>query len=345
VTRSRRTRVYLTVDVECAEERSRAGGGVQPAMGYDLRVFGQLANRATPLGIERLMEEWERWGHRATFYVEPLGSESFGHEGLAAACSLIRQRGHDVQMHAHPCQLDAFWHSGGRSRRADDMSAHSQEQQAELLKRGIAILVEAGVPRESLVSFRAGNFGANNATWRAMSDVGLLISSSYNLGYRHKSVFVWPVAEAGLFAAEAGVWELPMTVFRQPFGGYRHLQLKAVGAREAEAALQRCWETGIEDVTFLTHSFEALHFDSIERREGRPNAVVLRRLTRLGRFLKEHRDKFEVLTVADLAARIRDGSVAARRATAEVPAGTSVNLALRVAGQLYQRAQSRWAIP
>ena len=53
-----RTRVYITVDVECAEER----GASQPLQGYDLRVFGRFANQRRGLGIELLMDELEAAG-------------------------------------------------------------------------------------------------------------------------------------------------------------------------------------------------------------------------------------------------------------------------------------------
>ena len=45
-----RTRVYVTVDVECAEERS-AGGRSLPALDYDARVWGRFRNQRQDLGI------------------------------------------------------------------------------------------------------------------------------------------------------------------------------------------------------------------------------------------------------------------------------------------------------
>jgi len=40
-----RTRVYITIDTECAEERN-VGGRELPAQGYDVRVWGRFANQA-----------------------------------------------------------------------------------------------------------------------------------------------------------------------------------------------------------------------------------------------------------------------------------------------------------
>ncbi len=42
-----RTRVYITVDVECAEERI-LGDTKSPAMGHDLRIWGRFVNQREP---------------------------------------------------------------------------------------------------------------------------------------------------------------------------------------------------------------------------------------------------------------------------------------------------------
>jgi hypothetical protein len=332
------------VDTECAEERI-IGGKLQPAMGYDLRVFGRFANQARALGIEYICDEWARHGHRATFYVEALGARSFGKAGLREACDIIRTRAHDVQVHAHPCQEDAFWHTSGRAEPlADDMSAHDRAGQAAILQRCIANLGECGVPIDSLVSFRAGNFGANNQTWEAIADAGLKISSSYNLGYRHKSVFTWPRAESGLFRPNEHVWELPMTVFSQRFAGVRHLQVTACAIGEIVNTLEWCHRHGIDDVMMLTHSFEYLHIDSIPGRTGRPNSVAQHRLAALGVFLRENADRFEVLTVAGLAKRLATLNCTSADPP-QLPQGSSLQRGFRLVEQLYQRAQRRLPLP
>src|SRR5439155_19059142 len=72
-----KTRVYFTVDVECAEERV-ARGVIQPALGYDLRVWGRFSNHDDELGVPLIMRELERYGHRGTFFVGPFGARHFG---------------------------------------------------------------------------------------------------------------------------------------------------------------------------------------------------------------------------------------------------------------------------
>ena len=63
------TRVYLTVDIEGAEERP-GRDGVVPPQDYDLRVWGRFANQADELGLPVLLDRLERHGLPGTFFVE-----------------------------------------------------------------------------------------------------------------------------------------------------------------------------------------------------------------------------------------------------------------------------------
>ena len=300
-----RTKVYITVDVECAEERI-LGGRVQPAMGYDLRMWGRLANVREELGVGLIMDELDATGAKGTFFVEPLGSHHFGSEGLEAVCKAIHGRGHDVQLHLHPVQRHAEWHSRGQQRTPDDIAAYPPGEQAALLREGKAILVRCGIPEGQLLGYRAGNFGASNDTWRAMKDVGLVLSSNYNPCYFSKNCLMRVDApEPGLFPTEVeGVWELPIANFVERRGGYRHLQITAVSLDEMKEHLWQCRRLGIGEACVVTHSFEFFFLDSIKEKKGHKNLVNVARLRGLCRFLENHADDFEVDTVGALAARL-----------------------------------------
>jgi hypothetical protein len=135
-----RTRVYITVDVECAEERIHAGR-TSPPVGYDVRVWGRLVNQREPLGIELIMRELEACGQRGTFFVEALGSHYFGKRGLAEVCQALRGRGHDVQLHVHPVQRRADFRSRGEAPASDDIADYTEDDQASLLREGRDLLV------------------------------------------------------------------------------------------------------------------------------------------------------------------------------------------------------------
>jgi hypothetical protein len=300
------TRVYFTVDVECSEERL-VGSRLQPAMGYDLRIWGRFANRKSPLGIERIMNELEACGFRGTFYTEAIGAASFGMDGLRKVCTQLVDRGHDVQLHLHPNLREPNWHSEKATQPDDNIASYSRETQVQLLQEGIDILAEAGVPRDDLLSYRAGNFGASNETWHAMSEAGLVLSSNYNPFYCDKDCKIdYPEGGSDLFATPAKqVWELPISNFLQPNGGFRHLQITATSLEEMKEALWQSRRLGIGHVTFVTHSFEFCCIDSPEDKLGHPNHVNLHRLRGLLRFLRDNPDDFMVDTAGALAKRLQ----------------------------------------
>jgi len=332
-----RTRVYITVDVECAEER----GASQPLQGYDLRVFGRFANQRRGLGIELLMDELEAAGLKGTFFTEALGSHTFGREGLAEACRAMVTRGHDVELHTHPIQRVADYRTRGLSPANDDIGSYDVSTQTELLREGKGILESCGVPE--VLGFRAGNFGADNRTWEAMAASGLVVSSNFNPCYFEKNCKM-RLDEAGsaLFRAPHGVWELPVSTFEERGGGMRHLQVTAVSWLETVDYLWKARALGLREVTVVTHSFELCHIDSIEGRTGRPNTLNLLRFRSLCKFLQRNAEHFEVDTVGALARRLRDGTERAPIVVPRaVPEGSLVRKVLRLPEQALKRVEAK----
>lgn len=334
-----KTRVFITVDVECAEERIVAGR-VQPPMGYDLRVWGRFDNADRELGIALLMDELEAHGLRATFFVEPLGASFFGQQALSEVVRALVRRGHDVQLHLHPVQRLVDWHTRGIARPSDDIADYTVEEQASLLSQGREMLVRAGAREGSIQAFRAGNFGASNDTWQALQLARIPLSSSYDPGYFDKSCRMrWDDARAGLFSPREGVWELPITCVREARGKLRHLQITAVSAPEMTHALMQSRAMGLGEVTLVTHSFELCTIDSIEERRGRVNRVNLSRFRALCRFLAEHRDQLEATTLGELAPGLGAERVSSIR---QMPAGSRALRVRRYAEQGLKRMDAGW---
>lgn len=310
-----RTRVYITCDVECAEERVDGAGRVTPAIGYDLRMRGRFVGRARGLGLDFMLDELDRAGLPATFFVEMLGAGHFGEDGLRDVCTELRDRGHDVQLHLHPVLADPLWHSRGRELVSDDIGDYPVADQERMLRDGIAIMVRCGVPAGDILAFRAGNFGAANSTWDAMRAAGLRLSSSYNPYYFGSSCKLsCPRVEQTLFDTGRGVWELPVTNFAEPHGATRHLQIAAVSVDELISVLEQAHRQGVSHVTIVTHPFEFFYVDSIAERRGRPNRINLRRFRGMCRYLAAHPHLFAIDTVGALAARLPDQAPSPRPA-------------------------------
>lgn len=302
-----KTRVYITIDTECAEERTH-GRIEAPPLGWDVRVWGRFVNQRRELGVAMIMEELARTGARATFFVEALGAAFFGEDELRAVCGALRAQGHDLQLHTHPRQIRANYRTLGQPAASDDIGDYALAEQVELLERGLHTLARCGVPRAELRAFRAGNYGASNTTWEAMARVGLVVSSNYNPCYFDKNCKLRAEASsAGLFRAPHGVWELPITTIRERGGGHRHAQITAVSATELRALLDDAHAAGIAEVTIVTHSFELYHVDSLAPPRGRPNTLNILRLRALCAHVAAHPDRFEIDTVGDLARRIVTG--------------------------------------
>ena len=335
-----KSRVYITVDVEGAEERM-ARGAIVPPLGYDVRVWGRFANHDEELGIPLIMRELEAEGLRGTFFVEPFGARHFGIEGLGQVCRAIRARGHDVQLHAHPMQRTPRFRSQGLPTPPDDLHAFDVDEQARLLDEALGILAEAGVPRDEVRGFRAGNFGADARTWEAMARVGLTVSSNLNPNYSKRNCKLpWQGVPAGLFDTGHGVWELPVSNFSDGNGGWRHLQLMAVSLAEMKDYLAQARALGLGEITFFTHSFEFFYVEDLKRRRAAINQVNLARLRGLCRFLRAHAADFEVDTVGDLARR---GPVAAPPPPA-LPRIRRLRKYGRMVEQLYKRVRSGFRV-
>jgi len=334
-------RVYITVDVEGAEERVVRGRQLPP-QGYDLRVWCRFRNQRRDLGIDLLMRELEACNLQGTFFVEALGAHYFGRERLADVCHAIRARGHDVQLHTHPIQRNAAFRSKLDAPAPDDVAAYDVATQAALLREGIDILAECGVPRGDIVGFRAGNFGASNDTWEAMRLAGLVVSSNYNPCYFGKNCRMrHPKARPGLFEAIPGVFELPISTFEETRSP-RHLQITAISSDEMIDALRSLDAAGVREACIVTHSFELCHIDSVFEKRGRVSSINLHRFRTLCRFLRDNAGDFEVDTVGALGARLRSGEErVAETPTIRSPRGKPALRVKRLVEQAYKRIEAR----
>ena len=296
--------VHLTIDVECAESRFWRGS-VRPPLGYDARVWGRFSNVNAELGVGRLAADLRARGLVATFYVEPIGARYFGLDGLREVVACLLAHGQDVQLHVHPTQRDPEARLRGATPPNDDVGSYELAAQTALLREGADLLVEAGVPRERLVAFRAGNFGASNEAWRACVAAGLRLSSNYDPGYfEHGCAMRHADARTDLFEPVAGLIELPISCVRTARGKLRHLQLTAMSSHEMRAALVCMRELGYAAATLVSHSFELYTIVDREGRAGRPSRVNLARWERLLAFLDTARDAFPTESAFGLVERL-----------------------------------------
>lgn len=284
--------VLITVDVEMWPPAWDADAAAHhDAFRRYIHGVGTPADYGLPYQLRVLADH----GLRAVFFVEPLFASVLGRSALEEVVGMIVEAGQDVQLHLHPEWLGRAGDPElpGPYRLA--MSELDTDGQAWLIGLGRRWLEAAGAP--AVRAFRAGGFGANRDTLRALAVNDLWLDFSQSRAARRGPI------DAGMpedvTQADHGVVEVPLTTYRDFLGRRRPLQVGSSSYGEARAVLYRCVEQGRRTAVMLSHSAELL--DSA--RSGR-DAIVDRRFRRLCRLLEENRDLFVTADSAALPAPV-----------------------------------------
>jgi hypothetical protein len=216
-----------------------------------------------------------------------------GIDPLRSMVALIAAAGQETRLHIHTEWLSLMSEPTLPERRGFNMCAFSQDEQVLLIQTALANLHACAAPRPT--AFRAGNYGANAATLRALARNGIFIDTSYNPCYLG-AVRDLPLPDSMMSPQiVVGVLELPVTVFQDWPGHLRHAQLGACSFGELKSMLLQAHDRDWRAFVIVSHSFELM---SQSRRRGDP--VVVRRFERLRRFLADNPDRFRTRGFADL---------------------------------------------
>jgi hypothetical protein len=134
---------------------------------------------------------------------------------------------------------------------------YSRSEQAQLIAQAKSLLAGCGAP--ALNAFRAGSFGMNGDTMKALADNQVLFDSSYNHTRLEQGN---NMADGHILVQPTlvdGVYEYPMTVYEDRAGHYRHLQLGACSFSETKDVLRRASDDGWNSVVMLSHNFELMN--------------------------------------------------------------------------------------
>lgn len=316
--------VFFTVDTEvwCGGWTNVAGNFPDSFRRY---IYGPTASGE--FGLRYQMAELTDNGLTGVFFVEPLFSFCVGRGPLDELVGLIRGAGHEVQLHMHTEWVDEsktqLLPDAPQAKR-QNLRDFSLPDQTRLISLGLEALVASGAERPN--AFRAGNFGMNADTLRAVGNNGMSFDSSYNGSLHSASTDLEPGQLLCEPLALLGVWEYPMTVYRDRPGNLRHAQVAACSFRELEHLLWKAHEEEREAFVILFHNFELL-----DRSKERADRVMVSRFRRLCRFLGSNRNSFHVRGFHGLTAE-------QRRAHRRPPLrGSAVLTALRFGEQLARR--------
>jgi peptidoglycan/xylan/chitin deacetylase (PgdA/CDA1 family) len=276
--------VFFTVDVEvwC--------GGWKNIDAKFPRAFQQYVYGRTPrgeYGLRYKLKELQEHGLKGVFFVEALFATRFGLEPLKEIVGLIKEYGHEVQLHLHP-----EWADESREpivqpvqKKRQFLRDFSLGEQTALIKEGLGLIERADGGRVN--AFRAGSFGFNSDTLHALAANGIQFDSSYNA-----SIFG---LDSGIMTGQAvvepvefaGVCEYPMTVFDDGTRSLRHAQLGACTYYEMEGLLWQALENNRKAFVILSHNFELLNTT-----RDRADEIIVNRFRKFCRFIDKNRDCF-----------------------------------------------------
>ncbi|HWV11682.1 MAG TPA: hypothetical protein VN110_00135 [Sphingobium sp.] len=266
------TALLITVDTELSSLLHERGMGLEDNVRSS--IWGEVQGRGYGIGWQ--MDQLESHGLKGVFFVDPMPALLYGTAFLKPIVAQIVERGHEVQLHVHSEWLRWARQSPVSGPLGRNIGDFSQTDQALLLRMGKSWLEGAGAP--PITAFRAGNFGANDDTLRALADVGIVWDSSVNPAYHRYGCRISGARDQIAPVRRFGISELAVSGITDKPGSFRPAQICAMSSREMRTGLRHAVDERHAAYVVVTHSFEMLSRD-----RKRPNHAVMRRFTSLCR--------------------------------------------------------------
>lgn len=186
--------ILITIDTEIGEL-----GKYRPDA-FETFIEGKVGGKE--VGYKFIMDMLDKYGAEGEFFVDVYPYKQIGEDKFANLCENIGKRGHSVQLHTHPSM--AF------DRERIYMHQYSLKEQIEILELGKE-KIKAWTGKYP-IAHRAGGYGINKDTFKALSQVGIPYDSSYFYG-NGNCKFQYNVKNKPFRVDE--ILEIPITVFRK----------------------------------------------------------------------------------------------------------------------------------
>jgi len=273
-------KVYLTIDTEIWLKTNEL-----PTFSQD---FYRCFYGRTPegdFGVPYQINLLNQFGLKAVFLIEALFASVVGLGPLKEMVALVQEGGQDIQLHVHTEWLSLMEEPIIPNRFGIHLRHFNEDEQRIIIEKALANLKEAGA--SNVCAFRAGNFGADMATLRALAHNNIAYDTSYNFCYLDTACNIRLAKPLVQPQAIEKTVEFPISFFLDRPGHYRHTQLTACSFSEMKHALLQAYDRGWQTFVIVSHSFELLNL-----KRTHPDPVVIRRFHKLCHFLAENKNKF-----------------------------------------------------
>jgi hypothetical protein len=261
-------------------------------------------------GLRFQLDLLNSFGLKAVFFVESLFASELPAR-LSEIVGLIRDKGQDVQLHLHPEWLQWMTDPPVRGKTSQYLKDFTEDEQTLIVERALANLRDCST--DPICAFRAGNYGANLNTLKALKRNGIAYDSSYNFPYLSSQCGInLPNPLLQPIVLE-GVEEYPITFFEDWPGHHRHLQLTACSFGEIRIALLEARRKGWSSVVLVSHSFELLKNRKSPDKPLLPDKVCISRFKQVCRFLADHADQFRTATFSELGGHAQRAAIVASK--------------------------------
>lgn len=279
--------VYITFDIEIWCNTWTDLDAVFPAA-FDRYVYGRSMHGE--FALPQTLRILNRHGLPGTFFVEPMFASRFGPRPLRTVVGLIRDAGHEVQLHLHPEWTNESVEPiiANCAAKRQHLTHYDVDEQTALIAWSRNALEAAG--SGTVRAFRAGSFAANRATFTALRRNGIRIDTSLNRCYAISGPdFSMAERNSDVPVSIEGVTTLPVAVFRDGFGYHRSAQVNGSGFFELKQALHNAHALGRQHFVIVSHNYEMLRPGTTE-----PDWYIVRRFDALCAYLAENRDRYTV---------------------------------------------------
>ena len=186
--------MLLTCDTEVGEL------GLDKEGAFEIFVEGKVEGQE--VGYKLINKIASQYKVKVQHFVDVYPYKTFEEKKFAKLCNSILESGHHLGLHTHP--------SGFYDRNRKFMWEYTKSEQRKIIEHGKKKIKEwTGI---EIKFHRAGGYGANNDTLKALYENGVFLDSSFF--YKHQNCKInYPFANKPEKIEK--VWEIPITVYEK----------------------------------------------------------------------------------------------------------------------------------